>query len=234
MTAQRSSFGTGYSGSSVLIEHAAVSARLAQLGLSKEILDQALRAGLMQRLNCSPLLPTTFPGQAQWAYTVERLRLQVRAAGWLFESHHNLPVTIAPDESFGIVVYTGDEQTGRQYGHPSNKTSKGLKTQQAVLRNTLNMELFPETIPEEVDEAKDVLKTWVLLYHLDASNSQRPILRAELSFPSAFDVELGKIMSWEERIILDEIDLSDEPDVVKHYSDDVGVPLDVPVRRKTA
>lgn len=218
----------------IMFEEADVGARLHQLGLTKPVLMEALKAGLLQRMNCSPLLPATFPGQAQWAYTVEGLRLQVCAKGWLPESHQNLPVTIAPDESFAIVVYTGDDHTGRRGGFPSNKTSKGLKTQQAILRNNRTGELFPDTLPAPQEVAEDVLKTWVLLYHLDATNPQHPVLRAELSYPSSFDEALGKIMDWEERIILDEIDLSDDAIAVKPYNDELDVPLDVPVRRKTA
>ncbi|WP_156183797.1 hypothetical protein [Chromobacterium sp. LK1] len=218
----------------VLWEEHDVAARLQQLSVTKDILKNALTTGVTQRLNCGPLLPRTFPGQAQWAYTVESLRLQVCPDGWQAESHHNLPVTIAPDKSFGIVVYTGDEQTGRLHGYPSNKTSKGIKTQQAVLRNTLTIEMFPETLPQAQDDTSEILKTWVLLYHLDITNQHQPVLRSELSFPSVFDVQLGKITVWEERIILNEIDLSDQPDVTRLTDDDIGIPLDVPVRRKTA
>jgi hypothetical protein len=73
-----------------------------------------------------------------------------------------------------------------------------------------------------------------LLYHLDATNPKQPVLRSELSLPSKFDQKLGKILDWEIRIILDEIDLSGEPEIVKTYTDEPEIPLDIPVRRKTA
>lgn len=218
----------------IMFEEVDVDARLDQLGLAKPILMEALKTGLLQRMNCGALLPTTFPGQAQWAHTIGGLRMQLCAKGWIDESHQNLPVTIAPDESFAIVVYAGDNHTGLRYGFPSNKTSKGLKTQQAILRNNRTGELFPDTLPAPQEISEDVLKTWVLLYHLDATNPKHPVLRAELSYPSSFDEALGKIMDWEERIILDEIDLSDDAMAVKPYNDEPDVPLDVPVRRKTA
>lgn len=224
-------------GTSILFDAIDVDARLQQLGLSKAMLMDALSLGVQGRVNCSHLHPATYPGQAQWADTVLGLRLQVCPANWTAESHQNLPVTIAPDESFGIVVYTGDKDTGRRNGYPSNKTSKGLKTQQAVLRNNLTQEMFPETLPIPKAPPKDVLQTWVLLYHLDASDQQHPVLRAELSFPSLFDKELGKIVDWEERIILDEIDLSDDPSSISINPFDDEPPevsLDIPVRRKTA
>ncbi|WP_199154547.1 hypothetical protein [Chromobacterium sp. ASV23] len=220
---------------SVIADDTLVESRLNQLsGLTKDVLLQALDQGVRQRLNCSPLLPITFPGQAQWAYTIEALRLQVCTSGWKHESHHNLPVTISPNEDFGVVVYTGDEDTGRASGFPSNKTSKGIKTQQAVLRNSLNLELFPETLQNKEESEENTLKTWVLLYHLDISNQQRPVLRSELSFPSHFDIGLGKILAWKQRIILGEIDLSGDPDIINAYNDDIDVPLEVPVRRKAS
>ncbi|RQO68245.1 hypothetical protein DBR44_16355 [Aquitalea sp. FJL05] len=219
---------------SILFEQDDVESSLRQLGLTKSKLEDALMWGVQERLNCGPLLPTTFPGAAQWAYTIEGFRHQVGADGWTVESHQNLPVTIAPDESFAIVVYTGDKDTGLRHGHPTNKAKKGLKAQQAVLRNTKSGELFPETLQPQQEPAKNVLKTWVLLYHLDATNPKQPVLRSELSLPSKFDQKLGKILDWEIRIILDEIDLSDDPEIVKTYVDEPEIPLDIPVRRKTA
>lgn len=218
----------------VVVEVFDVETRLQKLGLSKAILIEALQMGLQERINCSELVPVTFPGQAQWAYTIEGLRIQLRPEGWAIDSHRNLPVTIAPDESFCIVVYTGDSDTGRLQGFPTNKASKGIKTQEAILRNNLTLELFPETLQTQQATAKDILKTWVLLYHLDASNPLHPVLRAELSYPSSFDQYSGKIMDWEERIILDEIDLSEDSIAIKPYDDEPEVALDVPVRRKTA
>jgi hypothetical protein len=58
------------------------------------------------------------------------------------------------DESFAIVVYTGDKDTGLRHGHPTNKAKKGLKAQQAVLRNTKSGELFPETLQPGQEQLK--------------------------------------------------------------------------------
>lgn len=222
------------SATSILFDPDDVQRSLQPLGLTPSVLDEALKWGMQQRLNCGPLLPTTLPGVVQWGYTIEGLRRQVAGDGWTIESHQNLPVTIAPDESFAIVVYTGDKDTGLRHGHPTNKAKKGLKAQQAVLRNTKSGELFPETLQPGQEQAKNVLKTWVLLYHLDATNPKQPVLRSELSLPSKFDQKLGKILDWEIRIILDTIDLSDDPEIVKTYVDEPEIPLDIPVRRKTA
>lgn len=222
------------SATSILFDPDDVQRSLQPLGLTPSVLDEALKWGMHERLNCSPLLPTTLPGVTQWGHTIVGLRRQVMGDGWTIESHQNLPVTIAPDESFAIVVYTGDKDTGLRHGHPTNKAKKGLKAQQAVLRNTKSGELFPETLQPGQEQAKNVLKTWVLLYHLDATNPKQPVLRSELSLPSKFDQKLGKILDWEIRIILDTIDLSDDPEIVKTYVDEPEIPLDIPVRRKTA
>lgn len=217
----------------IRVEPFDVSSRLQELGgLDALMLLDVLKVGLQARQNCSPLMPVTFPGQAQWAHTIEALRNRLRPMGWTHESHHNLPVTLAPNEAFCVVVYTGDKDTGRKNGYPTNKASKGYKTQQAVLRNNRNLELFPNTLPSSEADAKDVLKTWVLLYHLDTSVPHQPTLRAELSYPSAF--ANGQIMDWQERIILEEIDLSDNPEIINTGDDELDAPLEIPVRRKAS
>ncbi len=176
---------------------------LAELGLSREILREALEKGLFARTNTSSLHPTTFPGTSQWAYTVEALREMLLPQGWEQDNPSNLPVTIHPSQLFRIVVTTGNEDTGLIDGHPSNKSGKGTKMAQAIAINSRQLTLFPELAIEPAEGIFD-MATWILMYHVDLT---RKVLRSEISLPMGFHDT--RITSWQKRIILDNIDLPD-------------------------
>lgn len=201
-----------------------VNRRLESLGLTIDILLDAVRAGFTGRSNCSELDPPMYPGQTMWAHTLRRLRQGTAPIGWKPDNASNYCVSLSPDEQVAIAVATGDAYTGRPDAIPSTSSPKGPCTVEAVALNQLVLDLrLPgeDALPQPVDVCKR--QTWLLLIHLDQSE-----VRAELSLPSSLD-EQDRVTGWRERIILPSVDF--DPDQIQLPTDEPG-DIDIDVRRR--
>ena len=181
----------------VLAERAAVD-RLAELGLSVEIVERVVRRADAEASMCTELDPPIMEGLTRWGRTNRFLREELIFAGWGFDNPRNLPRTIHPSGEFAIVATTGDELTGLAELLPATKYAKGYATAQAVGINeqlALDFGDFDLGLGDGWPaEARD-LATWLLLFHVDEDG-----FRAELSLPNA--IADGRITGWAERIIL--------------------------------
>jgi hypothetical protein len=174
-----------------------VRTRLQDFGLSIEELHQVARAAYVAKADCSPLHPPTFPGTAAWATAVLAFRDMKLPEGWRAADPGNFSVTINDAGQFFVVIATGDDDAGRAHGRePTTKSTKGMKTEAAVAANR-QMSLFPAEIPSEVlaESHLSKFKAWVLLLNIDGTT-----VYIELSSPSG--MEKGKIVEWDERIIV--------------------------------
>lgn len=199
--------------------------RLMELGVSVEALIKALQAGHVARLNCTDNDPPFIPGTEAWRMVVRTLRDELVPLGWRKDDPSNYSLVINDSTKLNIVVASADEFTCKWPGMPQTKSIKGLFTEAAVLKNSVEGDLFPETIEASLRRAATILnyKTYMLLVNIDDEQC-----RAELSLPSAFDDQ--KVIGWAERIFIpipgvdggvpQEVD--DTPDV------------DVPVKRRAA
>jgi hypothetical protein len=180
----------------VLVERAAVD-RLAELGLSTELVERVVRRADAEASICTALDPPIMEGLTRWGRTNRFLREELIPAGWSFDNPRNLPRTIHPSGDFAIVATTGDELTGLAELLPATKYAKGYATIQAVEVNeqlTLDFGDF-DLSPNGRAADPDVLLTWLMLFHVDEDG-----FRVELSLPNAIDD--GRITGWAERIIL--------------------------------
>ena len=180
----------------VLVERAAVD-RLAELGLSTEIVERVVRRADAEASICTALDPPIMEGLTRWGRTNRFLREELIPAGWSFDNPRNLPRTIHPSGEFAIVATTGDELTGLAELLPATKYAKGYATIQAVEVNeqlTLDFGDFDLGPNGRASRAGDLL-TWLMLFHVDEDG-----FRVELSLPDAIDD--GRITGWAERIIL--------------------------------
>jgi hypothetical protein len=180
----------------VLAERAAVG-RLAELGLSVEIVERVVRLADAEASMCTELDPPIMEGLTRWGRTNRFLREELIPAGWSFDNPRNLPRTIHPSGEFAIVATTGDELTGLAELLPATKYAKGYATAQAVGINeqlALDFGDFDLGLDDGRATARDVA-TWLLLFHVDEDG-----FRAELSLPNA--IVDGRITGWAERIIL--------------------------------
>ena len=181
----------------VLVERAAID-RLAELGLTAELVERVVRRADAEASMCTALDPPIMEGLIRWGRTNRFLREELIPAGWGFDNPRNLPRTIHPGGEFAIVATTGDELTGLAELLPATKYAKGYATAQAVgINEQLALDFGDFDLGLDDDRAADARDpaTWLLLFHVDEDG-----FRAELSLPNA--IADGRITGWAERIIL--------------------------------
>lgn len=213
--------------SNARIVHAeqAATDRLAALGLTPQLLRDALLAGELARSSCTENDPPALGGILGWARTTRGLREQTAPIGWRRNEAGQLSTVVDPSGTIAIAVATGDERTGLDGPDPRTKYPKGPATAAAVEQNRVQLRLAfepePEAAPTENEEPRAV--TWLLL--LSRTDAE---LRAELSLPGLIGAD-DRVESWAERILLEPIDLRPTPDL-----EQLGEPtaIDVPVRRR--
>jgi hypothetical protein len=206
-----------------------VASRLAELGLTEEGLLQVVRRGHTARLGCTPNHPPLTPGILAWAETVCGLRELLKPEGWTRCDDGNWPLTINLAGDTALSVATGNEATGRASGSPATKSSKGPRTEDAVVTNALQLNLFEQAqdIPDALDGADRT--TWFLLIHFDHMEQE---LRSELARPIAMNRE-RKVDGWAERIILSAIDVGGtDISIESGGGPDGGGDIEVEVRRR--
>jgi hypothetical protein len=204
--------------------------RLAELGLAQAGLLEVVQRGHTARLGCTPNHPPLTPGIMAWAETVCALRELLRPEGWSRCDDGNWPLTINANGDIALSVATGNEATGRAGSSPTTKSSKGPRTEEAVVTNALQLNLFEmaQDIPDVLDQGVD-RTTWFLLIHFDHFEQE---LRSELARPITMNRE-KKVDGWAERIILPAIPL-DGTDISIGASGgpDSGSDIEVEVRRR--
>jgi hypothetical protein len=216
----------------VLTKRQEVDRRLLDLGLTQEILRDAVRAGELERVSCTPLDPKSFPGTAAWALCVRKLREFLLPRGWKFLNKKNLPLVVDPVRLNAIVVTSGSAATGLADREPTTKYPQGPATAGQVKVNRQQGVLFGEArfMPLPL---KNEFVTWLLLIRVehkpqdDGSVVEHRAV-CELSLPAEIN-EKGMVTAWAERIILDTVKL-DEP--AQRKDDDEEEELDVPVTRR--
>jgi hypothetical protein len=125
------------------------------------------------------------------------------------------------------VVESGDTLTRQKHGVPKTKSLKGLYVEAATMRNTLEGDMFPETVADDLRRVAAILEypTWIFLIYITDEE-----YRAELSLPVAMEGE--QITDWSERIFVPD---PEEPFGIRSGKPDVGdqgPDIDVPVRRR--
>jgi hypothetical protein len=180
--------------------------RLADLGLTAEFFEFALRGADAEARTYTRLDPPNMQGMARYSRTVRLLREQLVPLGWTYDNPRNLARTVSPDRSVAIIATLGDTATGVPHVMPSTRYEKGIATVEAVSRNFLQLTLPIDLGDEEpVDaDAGTTTTTWVLLYNVTDTE-----IRSELSLPDSM-VE-GYIDTWTERLILPPIPLDAAP-----------------------
>ena len=109
---------------------------LAELGLEREWLVEAVRAGEASRDECTPNDPSTAPGYVSFARTTRRLAEQLIPEGWTREDRENIAFIVSPDRHRAIVISTGDEGTGTE-SPVKTKHPKGSATLAMVRLDSL-------------------------------------------------------------------------------------------------
>ncbi len=208
---------------------------LAALGLTPEILYEAMEIGESYRALCTPNDPPSFHGVTAWARSLRALREILTNKEWTKDDAGNYSTVVNPDKSLAIAVSTGDKETGiydptRPLASPKLKHPKGNMTRAAVNQNAVALYLFEDMAADakakaDEQEAAEKRITWMLL-----KRREKDTIFAELSLASKFDG--GQVSGWEHRIILEPFDVEPVVDVGDDSGDDSGdIAIDVPVRR---
>lgn len=189
----------------VLHDTAEVIDRLAQLGLTVEVLRDAVAMGEAARNACTANDPTIAPGFFAWARTTRGLRDVLAPGGWRRSRDGGLETVVDPEGKLAIAVATGDDATGRIGVAPKTKSPKGPATAAAIEQNQMSLFADPDPVVSLPVPAERV--TWLLLIARGIDE-----VRCELSLPEAIG-EGGKVEEWSERIILEPVRRDGEPTV---------------------
>ena len=190
----------------VFHESDAVNEKLQSMELELEWLTEALTAAAMKTLMLSDLVPEIFPGMDLWAKVTESFRLKLGPRGWDYNPKNNATYFFSPSNQLCFTTFSGSTSTGTGSGRATNKSSKGHHVQKACLINSPSSDLFGmEPDVHQLRESGSI-PTWVLLYHLDLSDTTNIVLRSELSKPEAYYKK--QIIAWSEQIIFPEISMN--------------------------
>lgn len=178
-------------------EGVAVDRRLAQLGVARERLGDALDAGDVAARQADRFSPVTAAGTLRWHETVRMLRQGLVADGWELSDTRGSPRAISPTGNIAVVPVSGTADTGRADGAPRTARPRGPASSRAVqINGQLEFDLAA-LLPDMAAETTDTVQTWFLLYY----RTQGDRLRAELSLPIRISDE-GVVDRWHERIVL--------------------------------
>ena len=121
----------------IIVEPGDVAARLLSLDavLTEALLLEANQRGFEARLDVTRAHAPTAAGTFHWHAFVAALRLALIEEQWSMRDERNCPLVISPDRTMAIVVMTGNADTGKTFGNPTNQADKGAVLDEAVQRN---------------------------------------------------------------------------------------------------
>jgi hypothetical protein len=208
-----------------------VNKRLAELGVTVEILVKAVEASQAARAACTENDAPNFAGIAAWNGAVRSLREDLVLEGWKRLNDTGQPLIVRADNALALTCTSADENTGREgIFDPRTNSCKGPRTLEKV---ELNGWLFLEMAKDQAAKVdainKHRMNTWMLLIHYDKVLGQ---VRSELSRPVAADPD-GIIVGWSERITLSPFDVEPEFNALPDEgSGPDGGEIDIDIKRR--
>jgi len=195
----------------VVSEPRDVDQRLAELGLDATVLNTAALQGFAGWASCTKNHPPTYPGTVAWAEATRALREGLFTRGWMRRNESNLPLVVNGGGTIAIAIASGDAETGNKDGFPCTRSTRGVKTAEAVRVNR-QQESFDFMDPIPVIESINTtgVSTWLFLIYRDLATRT---LRSELSRPISMNDE-GRVNEWAERLILNPAPFADDPEVL--------------------
>jgi hypothetical protein len=200
--------------------------RLAELGLTREVLIEVVRACAAAHGACTDNDPPNAKGIEVWRWGVRRLREILRPQGFDKDDTGGFSTVVHHERKLRIAVINTDEMTGVPGNHiPQNRARKGPNSQRAAAVNQLlpGVESWP-MLTAAGQAPVSTYATWHLCVYIDGE-----AVRAELSLLNGFDS--GYFTECRERIILLGLGDWDDLDSIQG-PEDLGPDFDVDVRRK--
>lgn len=211
---------------------AEVPRRIAELGLTIELLAEAVRRGQLSADFITLSHPRSSSGLMVWIETNGALREQCAYLGWEFNDDDNIPRAISPDGAVVITAVSGNERTGLRGGENAQTRRKRGEAGRRMIRRNAQIEML-EMLPAEQRElvereVGDTGATWFLLHYRAGD-----VVRSELSCARGVS-EDGCLLDWSERLALPEIDLTELPPTSMPDSGGPGPDVVVPVTSRVA
>jgi hypothetical protein len=210
---------------------AEIASRLAAMGLSEELLAEAVRYAYAEKDRCTGNDALAAGGFTVWTKLLRFLREQLIPQGWSKGGLPDLESVIHPSRSFQIVPSSGNWATGDADRMPATKYPKGRRTAEVIADNgQFSLDIVGSTL-----EAKPEIKTFFLLTYEDEDKEE---IRHELSIPThmkiAPNAKRGRIDEFGSRIILSPIPLDIDTDLDEEHEEEFSDDLDIPVERRTS
>ncbi len=185
-------------------------------------IKEALLRGLSARKRMTENNPLTSGGQYFYGDTIRALRELLKPYGYVRESIRNVELTINQEQGIAIYLCSACDQTGNSAGFPQSVTDKGdftLDLLNLKFEESLNYDLFPETLPESNPNNKLNSEVWFLLHYFDKNNNKisaelvRPVSYNKRGYVTGFDLENRIIIDMDNEDIVDsQVDFNDEID----------------------
>lgn len=176
-----------------------VQERLALLGLSSEVLQEAGRSGKRARAGNTPFHPKWYAGNVMYSNALATLGELLVGGGFRREDPAGHPLVVNYPRKLALLVATSDSNTGNGDATkpPSTRPWKGPRTEEAVEQN--DVLLFPDMY-SGIDQRHplDGFEFWWLLMYPDDANNE---LRMELSRGIRMSKDRS-VDGWSERIML--------------------------------
>ncbi len=190
-------------------------------GLTPEHFREVVERGEALRNNATELDAPTRGGSDAYFERVLGLREIAVPLGWKYENHRGFCRVFAPDDGpVAIAMRPGDASTGLVQHRPQLARVMGAVSLAAVRRN--NAGLQQPLLP---GGAVVMALTWFLLTRRDGD-----MVSFELSLPASI-TDNGWVHGWEQRIIFDQINLSEALKDDDNLDDDEeSIDVDVELR----
>lgn len=197
--------------------------RLRELGLERDYIDRAVRAGANERKPRHSFEPKSAPGLKDWIARVGELRsCVVHEAGWRYADPRNVPLVYTADKTTSLGVLLGDRNTGDEDSNsgPRSKYPKGAviasATANAAEQPQLDLDVTQSSGYGHLDDADLArMDVWFLVTY-PVEMGDRFIVKREVSLANPITPD-SHINSWRERLLLPPMDfgavvLPDEPE----------------------
>lgn len=188
--------------------------RLLDLDLDVDLLLDVVRQGEYARAEATTNDPLPAAGMDAYRYRVRAFRERKLPDGWTIKRERGLEITVSRSGSHAVITRAGDSGVGLKDAYPQPKGKIGDTTCDAVDANAsllLNPNWMNVTRAAANDDGvsgSGDCQTWMLLVYRDGD-----LVRSELSLPSEVEeTAIGtRVLGWVERILLPELDFSNEP-----------------------
>jgi len=213
-------------------DQAQAKAQLQAMGVSPEILREAVDQAWRTTARCTEHDVLSMEGFLAWGVPIRFLRDKLCPLGWAVE-RKTLETVVSPNGLVALASARGNSHTGDPDRMPSTLTEKGPQTHTVIVNN--NQLSFDDLSNARArEDGLPSVETWFLLQYYDAKEQE---IRIELSRGMKFTSSMsrrdhGVISHFEPRILLDPINVANGVTDEQNEEAAADEPIDIPVNRR--